>query len=279
MSELGVFAVDRGVFDHPKLRESKAYTKVQAWIWLCGRAAWKPYTRRVSGKLFQLERGQLVASTRFMAEAWGWDESRVRRFLALLKSDADDDAMIDAVTDAGVTVITVRKYNEYQRVSLPRDAAIDAVSDAENDAVPTQERRKVEDTKNNQVISFGGDFPADAWERFYEAYPHKVGKGAAKRAFGSVMRNRKVSFAELMGGLDRYKRTKPPDISWCNPATFLNQERWADEPAAATPKHQYQSRNPKRDEWIDCQQSAGNYGRSGDPDVESVSQGWPQTGG
>lgn len=136
MSERGVFAVDRGVFDHPRLRGEK-FTKVQAFLWLVAEAAWKPHPRIIGGVTINLRRGQTACSLRFMAKAWGWEEPRVRRFLTCLKTDAT----IDVATDAGVTVVTICKYDAYQRVSLPADAA----SDAPTDAVATQERRKLED--------------------------------------------------------------------------------------------------------------------------------------
>jgi hypothetical protein len=75
------------------------------------------------------------------------------------------------------------------------------------------------------------DFPPDAFERFWEAFPHKVGKAAAAASFRRMVELRKVRFAELMDGLARYVAAKPPDRSWLNPASFLDQERWQDEPA------------------------------------------------
>lgn len=70
-----------------------------------------------------------------------------------------------------------------------------------------------------------------SFARFWEAYPHKVGKGAAERSFDRVRKSGKVAFAELMAGLERYKATKPAEREWCNPATWLNQRRWEDKPA------------------------------------------------
>jgi hypothetical protein len=146
MSERGVFAVDRGIFDHPKFRdERQPLSKLEAWLWLLASAAWKPHVRRIAGKGYELKRGQLAASTRYMAERWRWSEAKVRRFLTTLKTDADGDAEIDAVTDAGITIITIRKYNQYQRVSLPGDAPTDAGDDAGTDAAATQQRRNKED--------------------------------------------------------------------------------------------------------------------------------------
>lgn len=145
-----MFAVDRGVFDHPKLCDRKPLTKLEAWLWLISSAAWKPISRRLSGRVIELERGQLAASTRFLADRWRWKEPRVRRFLNLLKTDAAGDAEIDTATDAGITVITIRKYNRYQRVSLPTDATVDTRVNAAADAAATRDRRKEEDIEGIQ---------------------------------------------------------------------------------------------------------------------------------
>ena len=142
MSERGVFAVDRGIWDHPVFA-NEALTEREAWIWLIGDAAFKERTKRVGSVTVKLAPGQVANSTRFMADKWGWSEPRVRRFLKRLKTDA----MIDAATDAGVTVITICNYRKYQRVSLPSDKA----SDAQGDAATTQPRRKVEDKEDKEM--------------------------------------------------------------------------------------------------------------------------------
>lgn len=133
MSERGVFAVDRGIWDHPTFK-NEPLTEREAWMWLISEAAFKPHRRRVGSATVDLAPGQIAASTRFMADKWGWSESHVRRFLKRLKADA----MIDAATDAGITVATICNYKKYQRVSLPSDAA----SDAPGDAAATQSRRQ-----------------------------------------------------------------------------------------------------------------------------------------
>ena len=74
----------------------------------------------------------------------------------------------------------------------------------------------------------GGSVPTE-FEKFWEVFPNRVGKSAAKRAFDTA--RRKVDFETLMAGLERYAR-KTDDRPWCNPATWLNQGRWEDEPAA-----------------------------------------------
>ena len=75
------------------------------------------------------------------------------------------------------------------------------------------------------------DLEAD-FEEWYGRYPHKVGKGAAVKAYRGA--RGKVDQATLLDGLKRYIAGKPPDRPWCNPATWLNQDRWLDQPAATT---------------------------------------------
>lgn len=71
------------------------------------------------------------------------------------------------------------------------------------------------------------DPPADdGFEAWYAEYPHKVGKGAAVRAWPKA--RKKAGLPELLTGLRHYVATKPPDRPWCNPATWLNEERWLD---------------------------------------------------
>jgi hypothetical protein len=60
-------------------------------------------------------------------------------------------------------------------------------------------------------------------------YPHKVGLAAAIEAYRNALA--RASPAELLAGVRRYVATKPPDRQWCNPANWLRQDRWLDEPA------------------------------------------------
>lgn len=147
MSERGVFAVDRGIWDHPIFAD-EPLTEREAWQWLISEAAFRSRKKRVGDTVFDLRRGQLVASIRFMGEAWQWDKSKVSRFLKKLKSEA----MIETQARHDATVITVCKYDVYQRVSLP---SIEQ-SETPNETRTRHERDKLEDTKNIEGIGDGG---------------------------------------------------------------------------------------------------------------------------
>lgn len=67
-----------------------------------------------------------------------------------------------------------------------------------------------------------------SFQTWYERYPHKVGVGAAEKAFRRAIKH--SSLTELLEGVDRYIQTKPQGRQWCNPATWLNEQRWLDQP-------------------------------------------------
>ena len=81
--------------------------------------------------------------------------------------------------------------------------------------------------QNSHRASAESEFDIGFWPK----YPHKTGKPVALRAF--IAARRKHELWQILDGLARYVKTKPADRSWLNPATFLNQERYLDAPAAA----------------------------------------------
>lgn len=85
--------------------------------------------------------------------------------------------------------------------------------------------------------------------RFWPAYPNKVGKADASKAFVKAIS--KIQIEPMLEALDRYVH-KTDDRPWCNPATWLNQERWTDQPAeAARAGPSRGGGGPRGLEWFD----------------------------
>jgi hypothetical protein len=88
---------------------------------------------------------------------------------------------------------------------------------------------------------FEGELPDErrGWRRdwfekeFWALYPHKVAKNAARKAAAKIERANLVDLETLLAALRRYIG-KTDDRPWCNPATWLNEHRWTDEPAAVS---------------------------------------------
>jgi hypothetical protein len=157
MSERGVFAVDRGIFDHP-IFAPEPYTEREAWLWMLSAAVWADKRVRVGRAFVDLKRGQLAFALRFVAKKFQWTDSRVRRFLKRLESDA----MVTVSATREATQVTICNYDKYafgRRVS-------EASTDAQTDGRATDERRKEEEPKNSrkkdsEAKASGADAPLE----------------------------------------------------------------------------------------------------------------------
>jgi hypothetical protein len=123
----GYIAISRGIFDHPLLKTNKRYSKLEAWAWLINAAAWRAHGHRWRFGVLHVERGELAASVREMAEQWGWPRSNVSRFLNLLAREAmiilSDSASetrtgtrTGPITQRAPSIITICNYDKFQRL-------------------------------------------------------------------------------------------------------------------------------------------------------------------
>lgn len=87
----------------------------------------------------------------------------------------------------------------------------------------TNQSSKKKETRED-ALSYDFEFAG-----FWEIWPNKVGKPAALKAFLSA--RKRAGLDAIVEGVFAYIRDKPPDRPWLNPATFLNQNRWEDQPA------------------------------------------------
>jgi len=84
----------------------------------------------------------------------------------------------------------------------------------------------------------------EPFDRFWTAYPSKIGKGLARKAYAdAITKARKAGATDphalMLTGLAKATasaRWKDPTYTIPNPATWLNQERWDDEPCAVIAK-------------------------------------------
>jgi hypothetical protein len=239
VSERGVFAVDRGIFDHPVLSSREPFSRREAWLFILSEAAWKPRAFRANGRQIELKRGQLSHSVRFLADKWGWSKSSVARFLDVLQTET----MIEKETGTGQILISVCNFDQYQRVSLPDGTG----AGTSNGTEAGQQRDKEEDIKGIELdLLSQGDrnsrspaepkpdhWPKDYREQFWAEYPKKVGKKAALKSLERTRKSGEVSFATLMAGVRRYRSERPPGVAdeqyTCAAQRWLNEGRWDDE--------------------------------------------------
>lgn len=100
------------------------------------------------------------------------------------------------------------------------------VEEKEVEGNPIEEKKEKGKKRAHSAVDVGIWF-----NRFWNRYPHRIGKLKAHKSFLDVLEIG-VSIDVIMAGVELYIRTKPADRPWCNPATWLNQGRWEDQPAA-----------------------------------------------
>jgi len=145
------FLMLRGWMNTEYLKAPKEYSEREAFAYLMEEAAYKPKIREVDGMAIPIQRGQLIGSYRFLAEAWGWKKDKVKRFLNKLQRhrviDMSSNYFVDAdssqtakrtMYDKRPTLVTMLNYNAIQRsetvnVSLPAD------SDQQNNETATRQ--------------------------------------------------------------------------------------------------------------------------------------------
>jgi hypothetical protein len=66
------------------------------------------------------------------------------------------------------------------------------------------------------------------FEGFWLVYPRKVGKGAARKAYRHALK--RASHAEIVAGAKAYAASKPDPKFTPHATTWLNADRWLDEP-------------------------------------------------
>lgn len=164
---------------------------------------------RLTPMEWKRERGVLAAFFRD-----GWKHPRIDGEMA--KADAKHERRVGAGHRGG---IASAKAKQTSSNATSNAQASSSQSQSEKESSLREPRASAPDHRRE----FEGEF--------WRAYPHKVGKPAAFRAFVAARKRHGLSL--ILHGIEQYANDKPPDRAWLNPATFLNQERFNDEPAAA----------------------------------------------
>lgn len=120
----GYVRIHRALIGHPAFRND---AEAMAFAWMVAKAAWKPCRVRYKERGLHLQRGQLAVSQRDMAHALDRDKAWIERLWKRLKGEA----MIKVDAEAGVAVITICNYANFQGSEQRREAADEAPREAD----------------------------------------------------------------------------------------------------------------------------------------------------
>lgn len=105
----GYVSVPREFFDSIQWRRKRIFTESEAYLDLLQMAYYgsEPTKRMVGGRSFIVKRGQIITTTSFLAERWGWKLHRVRYVLRALSVTS----FVTSIVTSGRTIITVNQGN------------------------------------------------------------------------------------------------------------------------------------------------------------------------
>ena len=125
----GYVKINRSVLEHWIFKDA---WKFRCWIDLISLANYSEQKVEIGGMLLTCKRGELLRSLETLAQRWGCDKSKARRFLQLLQKDN----MIVLKNETKTTRITICKYDDYQ-------------SDENGNETQTKRKRNADETLTN----------------------------------------------------------------------------------------------------------------------------------
>lgn len=134
------------------------------------------------------------------------------------------------------------------------------VSETVTETAPdTETETDINNKKNNSplppsrgMLAQRKQIASEEFDLFWEAYPKKVNKGAAQKAWRSAIK--KAGAEDIIAAVKRYGW--PDDKQFIpHPASWLNGERWADEGAqpkggAVLSEQEFEAFEKERQEWL-----------------------------
>lgn len=102
--------------------------------------------------------------------------------------------------------------------SQERDLHQDLASPAEPPKPPVQPAKRIAKPRPRKD---------DRFERFWSAYPRRVKRPDAEKAFAKAIK--RAPEDAILAGVERYKKSKPDYADWAHPASWLNNDRWLDQ--------------------------------------------------
>lgn len=161
-----------------------------------------------------------------LADFFGWNESDVARVIEVM---ADKRMIVDGKLSAWDKRQPKRERPE--DVSRERVAAF---RERQHHVTPCNATKRLEESRvDKKERKSGADAPGVSeeepfFENFWAAYPRKIAKGAARKAFHQA--NARALADDIIAGAKRYAADKSRDPKFTkHPATWLNSDCWLDE--------------------------------------------------
>ena len=143
--------IDRKFFDGKFWNQKRIFSQAEAWIDLIRMARFETETEvklLPNGKIIKIERGDIHASLRYLADRWGWGVDKTKRFIdyTILEN------AIERKTEQGESILTLLNYDSYNPL-LNIDQYSDRYSDRTHFATQNQTATERKTEQHESVIT------------------------------------------------------------------------------------------------------------------------------
>lgn len=213
----GAFWVHRGIEDH-WLWKKKPFSPGQVWIDMILLANHKETKLPFKNKIVTIKRGEFIRSQRQLAKRWGWNRSKIQRFLVLL----ENDSMIERKPNRKANHITLCNYTEMQELRTKNEPKVNQKRTGSEPRVNLN--KELKNVKKEKKEKDNAHF----FEIFWKVWPRKIAKKDAKKAWVKINPNQ-ILLDKILDAVETAKEgwDDPQFIPY--PASWLNAERWEDE--------------------------------------------------
>ena len=224
----GWISIHRRLTDH-WLWKDKPFTKGQAWLDILLECNHDEVKVNIKNEIIVCQRGESLHSLDTWARRWGWDKSKVRRFVTLLISDS----MVLLKPTHKTTHLKVLNYDTYQGNRITDETQMKRKRNADETQM-TLNNKYNKDNKDNKK-----DLNTMWFEKFWSTYPERNGKKLEKKKaieqFNIKVKN-ESDFDRIMKSVTNYSKANriPKDafrwlrdesyLEWDEPEIFNNDE-------------------------------------------------------
>ena len=207
---------------------SEPFTRAQAWMDMILIANFKPSVFFIRGNQVEVKRGEIAWSEERICARWKWGRHKLRNFWKYLEKEQQ----ISIIKTAAISKINVINYEKYQG---------DRTTDVQQtynrrttDSLHKKNDKKEKNVKNTLLIISRDE--RNLFEEFWGAYPRKVSRKKAEQTWKRLEPSEELT-KKIVAHVESQKRTS----QWTrdggeyipHPTTYLNQERWKDDPVIA----------------------------------------------
>lgn len=261
MRDQGFIKLSRKFFENALWKEPRQYSRSEAWLDLIQMAGFEDSKYILNNRAIEVQRGEIVASRRFLENRWSWGSTKVSNFLDYLKKEG----MINQRQTSGQTIITLCNYGTYNdSQTSDNDENKPKANQRQTRGKPkTNQNKEYKESKEGKEskeeippLSPNGEIEIPFDETFEN--PHKPPKGEKEKSSAKKEKEPNYSFEEffdlydkrtgdrqklkkkwlaltdeereaIMNYIPKYIESQPDKQYRKNPETFLNNKSWNDE--------------------------------------------------